>query len=77
MVRETRLAPEMSINSAQGILTAKKAHGGLAIQSVHVWSQLCGVGSARFVTCFTHVRFRHGTRYIHDHVIVSFDIIVD
>ena len=26
---------------AQGILTAEKAHGGLAIQSLHVWSQMC------------------------------------
>ena len=29
------------LHSAQGILTAKKSHGGLAIQSLHVLSQRC------------------------------------
>jgi len=29
------------LHSAQENLTAEKTHGGLAIQSLHVWSQVC------------------------------------
>ena len=36
VVRETRLLLKCLLHSAQGILTAEKAHGGLVIQSLHV-----------------------------------------
>ena len=36
-----------------------------------------GGDNVRFVTCITYVPLRHRARYIHDHVIVLFDIIVE
>ena len=41
MVRETLLALKSLLHSAQGILTAEKANGVVAIQSLHVWSHTC------------------------------------
>jgi len=36
-----------------------------------------GITRARFITCITHKPLRHRARYIHDHMIVLFDINVE
>jgi len=36
-----------------------------------------GINRARFLTCITYLLYRHRARYIHDHVIVLFNIIVE
>jgi len=38
---------------------------------------MCGLTRARFVTRFTHKLLRHRASYIHHHVIVLFDSIVE
>jgi hypothetical protein len=75
MVRETRLAPNVSITFGAGDSDGEGARRPR--QSLHVRSQRCVASLAHDVTRFTHVLLRHGTRHIHDDVIVSFDIIVE
>jgi len=48
--RETCLAPKMSITLGAKVLKAEKTHGGLVIQSLHVWSQGC-VASVLHALC--------------------------
>jgi hypothetical protein len=55
VVRETCLEPEMSITLGAGVLTAEKAHGGLAIQSLHVWSQMCVASLAQDLLHALHI----------------------
>jgi len=78
VVRETRLAPEMSIT-----LGAGNSDGGDGVRGARHTIATCKVAAvggftrARFVTCITHKPLRPRARYIHDHVVVLFDIIVE
>ena len=78
MVRETRLAPEMSITlgaaNSDGGEGARKARHTIA---TYLLTAVGGITRARIVTRITCVLLRHSARYIHDHVIVLFDIIVE
>lgn len=65
------------LHSAQGILTEEKSHGGLAIQSLHVWSQMCVASFAHDLLHTIHKLTHHRASYIHDHVLVSFHFIID
>jgi hypothetical protein len=38
VVREKRFAPKISLSFGAGIRISEKAHGGIAIQSLHIWS---------------------------------------
>jgi len=64
------------LHSEQGILTSKKAHRGLAIQSLHVWSHMCVTSRIPLCYMLYIVLLRHCARYIHVHVIVSFGIVI-
>ena len=65
------------LHSAQGNLTPAYAHGGNAMQSLHVCSQWWVAALALdFLHALHTYFFRHRARYIQDHVIVLFDIIV-
>ena len=78
VVRETHLAPKMSITFAVG-----NYDGGKVIWSpshtiaTRLVTAVCGISCAQFVTRFTHKPLRHRARYIHDHVIVPFDIVIE
>jgi hypothetical protein len=78
VVRETRLAPKMSIAFGAG-----DSDGGEGARrpsqtiTAGLVTAVCGFTRARFVTLFTHKPLRHRARYIHDHVIVSFDIVIE
>ena len=61
----------------QGYLTAENAHGGARNTiATCLLTAMCGFTREPFVTYITYVLLRHRARYIHDHVIVLFDIIV-
>jgi len=77
VVRETRVTTVMTItpcarNSEFGEI-ARVARHTIATCLV---TAMCGITRARFVTCITIILNRHRVRYIHDHVIVLFDVIV-
>ena len=78
MVRETRLAPEMSITLCTGhsdrVLDAGWDSNAIATPLLKA---VGGKTRARIFTCITYIFFRHRARYIHDHVLVLFDIIVE
>jgi len=40
-VGETRTASKMSVTFVEGKRTSEYAHGGLVMQSLHVWTQTC------------------------------------
>ena len=78
MIRETRMAPEMSIT-----LCTRYSHA-----SVNFWGdrhaiatrQITAVGGssrARILKCIIYEPLSHRARYIHDHAIVLFDIILE
>jgi hypothetical protein len=78
MVRKTRLALEMSItlrarysDSCDNTRRARRAIATRLLTAVGC------ITRARFSTYITYILFRHRARYIHDHVIVLFDIIVE
>ena len=78
VVRETLLAPEMSITLGAGNSDigegARGAHYTIATYMV---TAVGGLTRAQFVTCIKYVLLPHRARYIHDHVIVLFEIIVE
>jgi len=78
MVREILLAHKTSITFSavysEGREIARRPSHTITTCLV---TAMYGVSSACFVTCFTHVLLRHRARYIHDHVIVPFDIIIE
>jgi hypothetical protein len=78
VVRETRLAPEMSITLCKGYSDGGENAGGArhAI-ATRLLTAVCGFTRASFFTRTTHKPLRHRARYIHDHVTVLFDIIVE
>jgi hypothetical protein len=78
VVRETRLASKMSITlgvaDSDGGESARGSRHTIATRLVtHVHNVL----PRPVVTFFTYILFRQRTRYIHDHVIVLFDIKVE
>jgi len=78
VVNETRLDPDCLLHTAQAILTADKAYGGARHTiATRLVTQVPNVSPTPIVTCFTHVPSRHDTRQVYDHMIVSFDIIVE
>ena len=78
MVRKTHLAPEMSITLcarySDGSENTRRAGHAFATRML---TAMRGFTRARFVTCITHKPLRHRARYIHDHVVVLFDIILE
>ena len=62
--------------SEQGILIAEKAHGVRHTIVKRLVTYVRNVSPTPFLTCFTYVHLRHRARYIHDHVILSFDIVI-
>ena len=78
VVRETRLAPKMSITLGAGnSYGGEGARGARLTVTKCLVTAMCGFIRARFVACITYILLRHRARYIHDHVIVLFDIIVE
>jgi len=78
VVRETRLAPKMSITfGAENSDSEEGARGARHTIDTRLVTHVRNVSPSLFVTCFTYVLLRHGARYIHDHVIVSFDIVTE
>ena len=78
MVRETRYSPEMPITLGAG--NSDVGEFSRCARHTIATCLLAAVGGftrARFVTCIKHKPLRHRARYIHDHVIVLFDIIVE
>jgi len=78
VVRKTRSAPVISITlctgySDSGENTPRACH----TIATRLLTAVGGIIRARFVTCITYLLFRHRARYIHDHVIVLFNIIVE
>ena len=75
MVRKTHLAPEMSITLcarySDGSENTRRAGHAFATRML---TAMRGFTRAAFVTCITP---RHHARYIHDHVVVLNDIIVE
>jgi hypothetical protein len=71
VVRETLLAPEMSIKHGEGNSDigegARGAHHTFATCMV---TAVGGLTRAQFVTCIKYVLLRHRASYIHDHVSV-------
>ena len=65
------------LHSEQGILTAVKAHGVRHTIVKRLVTYVRNVSPTHFLTCFIYVLLRHHARYIHDHVIVSFDIVIE
>ena len=77
MVRETLLAPEMSITLSAGNSDGGEgARGASHTIATFMFTAMCGITRTRLFTCITYILLRHRGRYIHDHVIVLFDIIV-
>jgi hypothetical protein len=78
MIRETSVAPEMSITLcarySETCVNTWRARHAIATRLLKA---VGGITRARFFTCITYILFRHRARYIHDHVIVLFDIIVE
>ena len=77
-VRETHLAPKMSItfgslDSDVGKGARRPSLTNTTFLVTAVWVFTC----PGFIIRFTHKPLRHPARYIHDHVIVSFDIIIE
>ena len=78
MVRETRLTNEMSITLGAGNSDGgESARGTRHTIATYLVAAMCGFTRARFVTCITHKPIRRRASYIHDHVIVLFDIVVE
>ena len=77
MVRETRLAPKMSITFGAGYSDggegARRPSHTIATLLVE---DVCGITYAHFVKRFTHKSLRHLARYCYDQVMVSLDIIL-
>ena len=78
VVHETRLAPKIYITFGAGDFDG----GEGARRPSHkittcLVTAVCGFTRARFVTRFTHKPLRHRVGYIYDHVIVSFDIVIE
>jgi len=78
VVRETRLAPEMPITLCAGYSDGcENKWGSRHAIATLILTAMCGFTRARLVTRVTHKPLRHRARYINDHVIVLFDIIVE
>ena len=78
VVSQTRLAPDLSITSRAGDFDGGEGkRGARHIIATRFVTHVCNVSPTPFVTCITYVLLHHRARYIHDHVIVSFDIIVE
>ena len=78
VIRETRLAPKMTITFGPGDSDGEEgARGTGHTIATRLVTHVCNVSSTPVVTCFTHVPSRHDTRQVYDHMIVSFDIIVE
>jgi len=78
VVRETRLAPEMSITLCTRY-SDRDVDAGRASHAIatRLLTAVGGITRARFLTCITYVLLRHRARYIHDHVIVLFDVVIE
>jgi hypothetical protein len=50
------------LQSVQVIRTPENTHGGLAIQSLHVWSGVCTVTTTALTEAFAHELLGNGTR---------------
>ena len=78
MVRKRGLAPEMSIklcaSYSDGSENTRRTRHAIATRLL---TAVVGITRARNFTCITYILFRHRARYIHHHVIVLFDIIVE
>ena len=71
VVRETRLAPEMSITLGAGNSDGgESARGARHTIATCLLTAVCGLTRARLVTCITNRPLRYCARYIHDHVIL-------
>jgi hypothetical protein len=78
VVRENCLSPTMSIthgacDSDSGDGARRPSH----TITTCVVTAVCDFTRAPFLTSFKHKSLRHRARYIHDHVIVLFDIIIE
>jgi hypothetical protein len=78
VVCETRLASEMSITFGAGdSAVGEGARGARHTIAIRLVTHVRNVSTTPFVTCFTHVPSSHGSLQFYDHMIVSFDIIVE
>ena len=78
VVRETRLDPIMSVTIGTGYSDGVGIDRSPSLTfATRLVADVCDVTCARFATSFTHRPLRHRARYIHDHKIVSFDIIIE
>jgi len=78
VVRETLLAPKISITFGAGIsnggeVKRRPSH----TMATHLFADVCVIPCVWFVTRFTNKRLRHRARSIHDQVMVSFDIFLE
>ena len=68
----------MSITLGAGYSEAREfERGARHTIAICMLTAVGGFTAARFVTCITYILLRHRARYIHDHVILLFDIIVE
>jgi hypothetical protein len=78
VVRETSLAPKISITFGAGLSDGgESARRRSHIIATRLVTDVCVISYALFVTHFTHKPLPHRARYIHDHMIVSFDVIIE
>jgi len=77
VVCETSLVPEISITFGAGDSDCREgARGARHTGTTGLGTAVCGINYARFVKCFTYVPLHHGIRQLCDHMIMSFDIIM-
>jgi hypothetical protein len=78
VVRETRWSPDMCITFGAGNSFVREgARGARHKITAGLVTARCGVSYARFVTFVVYVSLLHGTRQVCDHMIMSFDIIIE
>jgi len=78
VVRETRLAPKMSITFGAGDSDGgEDARGARHTIATRLVTHVRNFSRTFFVTCFTHVLLRHRFPYIHESVTVSIDIVLE
>jgi len=75
--RVSRLVPKMSVTFGAGDSdVGERARTISPTVLTRLVANVCDITCTRFVTRFAHNLLRHSTRYIHDHMMVSFDIII-